>query len=60
VVDASTKGDRLRQIGPSTGMGGDYLERLLGRIFNNRQDWEANPRLAGVAGSLPEFLPVDE
>lgn len=60
VVDATTKGDRLRQISPSTGMGGDYLERLLGRIFSNRENWEANPRLAGVAGSLPEFLPVEE
>ena len=60
VVDASAKGDRLRQIPPSGGMGGDYLERLLKRIFNNRENWEANPRLAGIAGSLPEFLPVEE
>jgi inner membrane protein len=60
VVDATTKGDRLRQISPSGGMGGDYLERLLGRIFSNRDNWEANPRLAGVPGSLPEFLPVSD
>ncbi|WP_325099538.1 metal-dependent hydrolase [Luteolibacter yonseiensis] len=60
VVDATTKEDRLRRITPSAGTGGDYLERLLGRIFNNRDNWEANPRLAGVAGSLPEFLPVVE
>lgn len=60
VVDATTKGDRLRLIFPSGGMGGDYLERLSGRIFSNREKWEANPRLAGIAGSLPEFLPVEE
>jgi hypothetical protein len=30
------------------------------RIGGDRTAWEANPRLAGVTGSLPEFLAVEE
>jgi hypothetical protein len=29
-------------------------------MIGNRQAWEANPRLAGVTGSLPECLAVEE
>jgi inner membrane protein len=38
----------------------DYLKRMMQRIFGDRERWEANPRLAGVEGSLPESLPVME
>jgi len=34
--------------------------RMAARIIGNRQAWEANPRLAGVTGSLPECLGVEE
>jgi hypothetical protein len=30
------------------------------RIAGDHAEWEANPRLAGVTGSLPEFLAVKE
>jgi hypothetical protein len=29
-------------------------------MIGRRDLWEANPRLAGVPGSLPEFLAVEE
>ena len=60
VIQKTAKGDPLRQISPDGGNGGDYFQRMGARIFGNRESWEANPRLAGVTGSLPEFLPVDE
>lgn len=54
------KSDRLRFIRPGDGDTWDYLKRMARRTFNGRDAWEANPRLAGVPGSLPEFLPVEE
>jgi hypothetical protein len=33
---------------------------MAARLLGKRQAWEANPRLAGVTGSLPEFLAVEE
>jgi inner membrane protein len=38
----------------------DMRSRMTARMAGNREPWEANPRLAGVPGSLPEFLPVEE
>ena len=60
VIDAAEKRDHLRPISPDRESTGDYLQRMAARAFGNRETWEANPRLAGVAGSLPEFLPVVE
>ncbi len=59
-IDATAKNDPLRQIYPAGESAGDYLQRMVARAFGNRESWEANPRLAGVAGSLPEFLSVEE
>lgn len=60
VIQKTAKGDALRQISPDAGSGGDYFQRMAARTFGNRESWEANPRLAGVTGSLPEFLPAEE
>ena len=60
VFDATLKSDRLRLIDETWRNTGDTLNRMSGRIVGKRDQWEANPRLAGVYGSLPEFLPVEE
>lgn len=61
VIDSSENSDHLRDISGHEQNSSDYLRRLTARMFSGRQDqWEAIPRLAGVAGSLPEFLPVEE
>lgn len=60
VIDTSAKGDGLRQSSMDNGSTGDYLQRMAARAFGSREAWEAIPRLAGVAGSLPEFLQVEE
>ncbi len=36
----------------------DALRRIGWRIVGKDSEWEANPRLAGVPGSFPEWLPV--
>lgn len=51
--------DRLRSERPEVRNAQDSLKRIARRIFI-REGWEANPRLAGVPGTLPEFLPVAE
>jgi len=52
-------GDRLRS--PSLEIDpGETLRRIGYRIVGNTRQWEANPRLAGVPGSFPEWLPVVE
>lgn len=38
----------------------DSLRRIGLRIFGNTDEWDASPRLAGVPGTLPEFLRVVE
>ncbi len=58
--EPSRKKDRLRAISPTASDSWDFLRRLSSRIAGQREAWEANPRLAGVDGSLPEFLPVEE
>ncbi len=60
VFTPEAKGDRLRQTDEAWRNTGNTLNRLSGRLVGNRAIWEANPRLAGVAGSLPEFLAVEE
>ncbi|MGL4401725.1 MAG: metal-dependent hydrolase, partial [Luteolibacter sp.] len=60
IINASATDDALMLITPDTTDAGDSLGRLARRTFGNREIWEANPRLAGVRGSLPEFLPVEE
>lgn len=59
VIDTEVKGDHLRSFSESTGSA-DYLKRLAGRFIGRRDEWEANPRLAGIKGSLPEFLAVEQ
>lgn len=54
------KSNQLRRILPANGDAMDYLKRMALRTFGAHTEWEANPRLAGVPGSLPEFLPVQE
>jgi inner membrane protein len=53
------EGDRLRPERPDVRNAKDSLKRIARRIFT-RDGWEANPRLAGIPGTLPEFLPVRE
>jgi len=53
-------GERLRQVSVSRKDPLETLRRMVSRICGNHEAWEANPRLAGVTGSLPEFLPVAE
>lgn len=60
VVDSTSGGDRLRPSSIRAETTEGFLPRMLARIAGKREDWEANPRLAGVVGSLPEFLPVEE
>ncbi len=59
-VNPSATGDRLRTKFPNRANADENLRRLALRIFGNHKDWEANPRLAGVTGSFPEFLAVEE
>lgn len=60
VVDSTAKRDRLRPSAIRAEAAEGFLSRMLARIGGKREAWEANPRLAGVVGSLPEFLPVEE
>jgi hypothetical protein len=60
LFNPTAKGARLRLIDESGRNRADYLKRLSARATGKREPWEANPRLAGVPGSLPEFLPVEE
>ncbi len=50
----------IRRILPGGGDPMDSVKRTALRTFGSRSEWEANPRLAGVPGSLPEFLAVEE
>jgi inner membrane protein len=53
-------GDRLEPIHSVSARPGETFKRMAARLFGSRAAWEANPRLAGVTGSLPEFLAVKE
>ena len=59
-INPNDKGQRLQPLHPTRTNPDESLRRMATRIFGNRQLWEANPRLAGVTGSLPEILPVRE
>ena len=50
--------DRLRATHPEVKDAKDSMNRIFGRIVGKDDQWEANPRLAGIRGSLPEFLNV--
>ena len=54
------QGDRLQSLHPTRTQPAQTLKRMTARLLGNRQAWEAHPRLAGVTGSLPEFLVVEE
>lgn len=56
----AAKGDRLRPVSVSRKDGAEMLRRMVLRTTGNREAWEGNPRLAGVTGSFPEFLAVEE
>jgi hypothetical protein len=53
-------GERLRSYRPARADPGETLRRMGHRIVGNHDEWDAIPRLAGVKGSLPEFLGVIE
>lgn len=50
--------DRLRSSPPLVRDPKDALRRIFLRIIGRTDQWEADPRLAGVPGNLPDFLPV--
>ncbi|MFD2256961.1 metal-dependent hydrolase [Luteolibacter algae] len=52
--------DRLRNTRPLGIDGKDALKRIALRILGKSEQWEANPRLAGIPGSFPEFLAVED
>ncbi len=54
------EGDRLNNTRPSARNAKDTLRRIGHRILGNTKQWEANPRLAGMTGALPEILRVVE
>jgi inner membrane protein len=60
VIYAKTATEPMRQIRTDQPRDGDFLKRMAARIFGDRESWEANPRLAGVEGRLPESLGVIE
>ena len=55
-----SKTGRLRPHRMSRGNAGETLTRLVQRALGRRYRWEANPRLDGVTGSLPEPIAVVE
>ena len=59
-LEPGAAGDPLRPIIPQQKNPGDLAKRLLQRTLGQRNAWEANPRLAGVPGTLPEGLRVEE
>lgn len=58
VIYAKTATEPMRQIRTDQPRDSDFLKRMAARIFGYRESWEANPRLAGVEGRLPELLGV--
>jgi inner membrane protein len=57
--DPEATGDRLSGNRPEISNPGDSIKRIFQRILT-KKNWEANPRLAGVPGTLPESLPILE
>ncbi len=58
--EPAAKGDRLHATRPEIPDPKEIMQRIGHRIVGNRDKWDATPRLAGVTGTLPEFLPVVE
>jgi inner membrane protein len=52
--------DKLRQAGQATINPDETFKRLGLRIIGQRDAWDANPRLIGATGQLPENLAVEE
>ncbi len=59
-ITPDARGDKLRHIVPIHTDSIAMFGRSWSRAFGNREAWEANPRLAGLTGKLPEFLLVEE
>lgn len=59
-VRPDSSGDRIRTLMAHRTNPGETLKRMFYRMTGDRASWEANPRLASVTGSLPEFLGVVE
>lgn len=58
--EPNKEGDRLRNTRPLVRNAKDSLKRIGKRILGNTETWEATPRLAGIPGTLPEWLRVVE
>lgn len=58
--EPNKEGERLTRESPRGRNAKDTLRRIGHRILGNSKHWEANPRLAGLTGSLPESLRVVE
>ncbi len=56
--EPAAPGDRLRTTRPEIPDPKEAIKRIGHRIVGNHEKWDATPRLAGVTGTLPEFLPV--
>ena len=52
--------DHLRTKARQMGNTKEMMRRLAWRALGKHEVWDANPRLEGVSGSLPEFLAVEE
>jgi inner membrane protein len=59
-ISETPQHDRLQTLAHVRKNTAETLGRITARIIGNHEAWEANPRLAGVTGSLPEFLAVEE
>ncbi|MCX6874613.1 MAG: metal-dependent hydrolase [Verrucomicrobia bacterium] len=59
-LEPAVPGDPLRLLTPEQKDPGAMTRRLLQRTLGQRDAWEAQPRLAGVPGALPETLEVAE
>lgn len=52
--------DHLRTKARQAGNAKEMMRRLAWRTLGKYEAWDANPRLEGVSGSLPEFLAVEK
>jgi inner membrane protein len=59
-ITTDARGDKLRHLVPTRTDSFAMFGRCVSRTFGKREAWEANPRLAGLTGKLPEFLAVEE
>lgn len=59
-IVAGAARDPLRPVRMVRPEAGETLKRMVARIFGAHTAWEAQPRLAGVTGRLPDALEVEE